>query len=228
MRMVYASPLALSLPVAMGYVPLGAVFGYLFVQAGGAWWLAMATSLLVYAGAMQFAMIPMLVAGLPVASLAVAALVINLRHAFYGLSLLHDRPRSFLLRWYLVFALTDETYSVLTAVKPKPTDQQMVLLAFVNQGWWILGTAIGAVLGGQLPVSLTGLEFALAALFAVLTVEQWRAARTTLPLIVAIVSYVLAWWRAPTHALLLAILLCVVLSVLWAKRREQFRSGDEP
>src|SRR5690554_3163656 len=167
----------LSLPVAMGYIPLGMVFGFLFVQAGASWWLAVLASLVVYAGASQFAMIPMLAAGLPLASLAVAALVINMRHIFYGLSLLKDRLANFFLRWCLVFALTDETYSVITASRPRPAASQMVFLAGINQGWWTLGTIIGAGLGAQLPVSLNGLDFALAALFAILTAEQWRVNR---------------------------------------------------
>lgn len=111
--------LSLTLPVAMGYVPLGIVFGFLFVQAGGAWWLAVASSVLVFAGAAQYMMIPMLVAQLPVATIALATLVVNLRHVFYGLSLLQRFPASGPLRWYMVFALTDETYSVLTTLPPK-------------------------------------------------------------------------------------------------------------
>lgn len=207
----------MSLPVAMGYVPLGMVFGFLFVQAGGAWWLAMLASVWIYAGASQFAMIPMLAAGLPVASLALAALVINLRHAFYGLSLLHDRPRHWLARWYLVFALTDETYSLITTLKPKPAPEQMVILAGINQFWWLLGTTLGAAVGTQLPVSLQGLEFALAALFAVLTVEQWRATRTWVPIGLALASYGVMAWLFPSQALLLAMAVCVVASFAWRR-----------
>ena len=202
----------------MGYVPLGMVFGFLFVQAGGQWYLALAASLLVYAGASQFAMIPMLAAGLPVASLAVAALVINLRHAFYGLSLLDSQPRHRLKRLYLIFALTDETYSLVTTLSPRPSPEQMALLAAVNQAWWVFGTLLGAWLGEQLPVSLVGLEFALAALFAVLTVEQWRATRMWLPLVVAPVSYGLTAWWWPEQALLLAMAVCLLASLLWAGR----------
>lgn len=204
----------MSLPVAMGYVPLGMVFGFLFVQAGGSWWLALIASIWIYAGASQFAMIPMLAAGLPVASLALAALVINLRHAFYGLSLLHDRPRHWLVRWYLVFALTDETYSLITTLKPKPSPEQMAVLAGINQIWWVCGTSLGAVLGTQLPVSLTGLEFALAALFAVLTVEQWRATRTWLPIFVAMASYGVMSVLIPQQALLFSIAICVSISLV--------------
>lgn len=199
----------------MGYVPLGMVFGFLFVQAGGAWYLAMAASLLVYAGASQFAMIPMLAAGLPVASLALAALVINLRHAFYGLSLLNDQPANRITRAYLIFTLTDETYSLITTLKPRPSPEQMTLLAGINQFWWVFGTLLGAWLGAELPVSLTGLDFALAALFAVLTVEQWRATKAWQALLLAPVSYgaMLLLW--PEHALLLAMAICLVASLVW-------------
>lgn len=212
------STLLMSLPIAMGYVPLGMVFGFLFVQAGGAWYLALAASVLVYAGALQFAMIPMLAAGLPVASLALAALVINLRHAFYGLSLINDRAAKRLTRLYLIFALTDETYSLVTTLQPRPTPEQMAVLAGINQCWWVLGTLLGAWLGTQLPVSLTGLDFALAALFAVLTIEQWRATRAWLPLLVAPVSYILMWWWWPEQALLLAMGVCLIASLAWAWR----------
>lgn len=212
------STLSMSLPVAMGYVPLGMVFGFLFVQAGGAWYLAVVASLWLYAGASQFAMIPMLAAGLPVASLALAALVINLRHAFYGLSLLERQPAHLLARLYLIFALTDETYSLLTTLTPRPSAAQMVLLSAINQGWWVLGTLLGAWLGEQLPVSLVGLEFALAALFAVLTVEQWRSTRQWLPLVVAPVSYATMLWWWPEQALLLAMAVCVVFSLAWSGR----------
>jgi 4-azaleucine resistance transporter AzlC len=208
----------MSLPVAMGYVPLGMVFGFLFVQAGGPWYLALTASLLVYAGASQFAMIPMLAAGLPVASLALAALVINLRHAFYGLSLLNDQPSNRLARLYLIFALTDETYSVVTTLNPRPTPEQMAWLAGINQCWWVLGTLLGAWLGAELPVSLTGLDFALAALFAVLAVEQWRATRAWLPLLIAPASYALMLWWWPNQALLLSMAICVLTSIAWSLR----------
>ena len=165
------SPLLLSVPVAVGYVPLGAVFGFLFVQAGGPWWLAIASSIWVYAGASQFMMIPMLSAGLSVGSIALATLVVNLRHVFYGLSLLHALPQHPIARAYMVFGLTDETYSVLTTLPPETSTAQRVWLTLINQLWWVSGTAIGALLGSQAQTQLAGLDFALVALFAVLVVE---------------------------------------------------------
>ena len=212
------SVLALTAPVAMGYIPLGAVFGFLFVQAGGHWSLAWLSSLLVYAGAAQYMMIPMLAAGMPVAAIALATLVINLRHVFYGLSLLERLPRGRLVRAYMAFALTDETYSILTTLPASTPTRQMALLALLNHGWWMLGTALGALIGSQARLTLAGLDFVLAALFAVLTVEQWRSRRNATPVWVALAAYALAYPVAPQHALVLAIALSLATGFWLAEK----------
>ncbi len=212
------SVLALTTPVAMGYIPLGTVFGFLFVQAGAAGWLVIASSVLVFAGAAQYMMIPMLAAGLPVGTIALATLIVNLRHVFYGLSLLDKLPRQKLLRWYMVFALTDETYSLLTTLPPGTDDRQKAAIALLNQGWWVLGTALGALLGAQAQITLAGLDFVLAALFAVLAVEQWRTRKSPAPLWVALAAYALAYPLAARHALVIAIALAIVAGVVWQSR----------
>ena len=212
------SLLALTMPVAMGYIPLGAVFGFLFVQAGAEGWLAVLASVLIYAGAAQYMMIPMLSAGLSVGTIALATLIVNLRHVFYGLSLLRTMPRNALQRWYLVFGLTDETYSVLTTLPQGTAARRMFGLALLNQGWWVLGSALGAAIGTRAQLTLAGLDFALVALFAVLTVEQWRTRRTLAPLLSALLAYTAATLLAAEHALALAIALCVAAGALWAEK----------
>lgn len=192
----------------MGYIPLAMVFGFLFVQAGGSVHLAWLASILIYAGASQFALVPMLAANLPIPAIALAALVINLRHIFYGLSLLDRMPQNKLSRLYLIFALTDETYSTLTTLPSQTTTRQMVILAALNQGWWVLGTLLGAWLGSHIKVPFAGLDFALAALFAVLTVEQWRSTQRIWPIVLGPLAYAIAYWAVPAHALVLAIAIC--------------------
>ena len=201
----------------MGYIPLGTVFGFLLVQAGGHWSLALISSLLVYAGAAQYLMVPMLAAGMPLASIAFATLVVNLRHIFYGLSLLDRLPRQRLARAYLAFTLTDETYSILTTLPPATPSRQMVLLALLNHGWWLLGSALGALIGSQARITLAGLDFVLASLFAVLTIEQWRSRRRAAPVWVALAAYALAWLLAPRHALAIAIGLSLIAGFWFAE-----------
>ncbi|MFC4297212.1 AzlC family ABC transporter permease [Castellaniella hirudinis] len=205
---------SLTAPVAMGYVPLGAVFGFLFVQSGGSGWLAVASSLLIYAGAAQFMMVPMLYAGLPISAIVLATLVLNLRHVFYGLSLLNTLPARRLARWYSIFALTDETYAVLTALPAQARAPNMALISALNQGWWVLGTTLGAVLGSMAQVGLTGLDFVLAALFAVLAVEQWRARRDAVPIWIALAAYAIGCVLMPSQALAIAIALCLLAAAL--------------
>lgn len=203
----------------MGYIPLGIIFGFLFVQAGAAWWLAVLASVLVFAGAAQYMMIPMLAAGLSVGTIALATAIVNLRHVFYGLSLLNKLPQAKISRWVVIFGLTDETYSVLTTMPANTTQRQMVAIALLNQTWWVLGTLIGALVGAQAQVRLTGLDFALASLFAVLTVEQWRKRTTSSPLWAALAGYALAYALAPQHALVIAIAVCVVVALVLHNRR---------
>ncbi len=209
-----ASLLSLVAPVAMGYVPLGAVFGFLFLQAGGSAWHAVAASVLIYAGAAQFMMIPMLAAGLPVGAIVLATLVLNLRHVFYGLSLLGSMPAARWQRAYSIFALTDESYSILTAMAPQARSQRMALICALNQSWWILGTVLGLTLGAQVSTTLQGLDFVLAALFAVLTVEQWRQRRDAVPIWIALAAYTLATLCLPAQALALAMAASVALAAL--------------
>jgi 4-azaleucine resistance transporter AzlC len=203
----------------MGYIPLGIIFGFLFVQAGAAWWLAVLASVLVFAGAAQYMMIPMLAAGLSVGTIALATAIVNLRHVFYGLSLLGKLPQAKISRWVVIFGLTDETYSVLTTMPANTTQRQMVAIALLNQTWWVLGTLIGALVGAQAQVRLAGLDFALASLFAVLTVEQWRKRTTSSPLWAALAGYALAYALAPQHALVIAIAVCVVVALVLHNRR---------
>lgn len=209
-----ASAWLLSIPVAMGYVPLGAVFGFLLVQAGAAWWLAPLMSLLVYAGAAQFAAVPLLAAGASPGTLVLTTAIINLRHVFYGLTLLHVLPASRGARAVLAWLLTDETYAVISTLPPGTPPRRRVQIALLNHGWWMLGTGVGALLGTRFTQALTGIDFALVALFAVLVVEQWRATRRVLPFGVAALAYALASWWVPAQALAVAIGVSLLAAVL--------------
>lgn len=198
----------------MGYIPLGAVFGFLFVQAGASWWLATLTSVIVFAGAAQYMMIPLVAGAMPVGTIALATLVVNLRHAFYGLSLLHRLPAERLQRWYVIFGLTDETYSVLTTLPASGSRSRMTLIVLLNHVWWVSGSAIGALIGARAQITLAGLDFALVALFAVLVVEQWRTSRNPLPLLVALASYAVAHYFFAGQALIVSILLSTLAGLV--------------
>lgn len=217
---------SLSVPVAMGYVPLGAVFGFLLVQAGAPWWAPPLASLLVFAGAAQFMAIPMLAAGAPVGAIVLATAIVNLRHIFYGLSLLDKLPRHRLARAYLIWVLTDENYSVITTLPATAGPRQMLAVAMLNHGWWVLGAVLGAAAGAQATHAVAGIDFSLAALFAVLAVEQWRTCRRAAPILAAVLAYGAALVVAPAQALPVSIALSLGVGMLPSARALATRASS--
>lgn len=216
-----------SVPVFMGYIPLGIVFGFLFVQAGGTPSMAVLSSFLIYGGAAQYMMVPMLAAGISVAGIAFATFVINFRHVFYGISLLHRLPARGWQKWYIAFTLTDETYSILCTMKENTPLARMLWVAFFNHIWWILGSFIGALIGAQAKIDLAGLDFVLTSLFAMLTCEQWRSRKTAWPLWAALAGYALARLSFPEQALSVSIGFCVVAGLVWGAKFRKTESVKE-
>ena len=166
--------LRLTLPVMCGYLFLGTAFGAVLAQAGfGPAW-ALAASTLVYAGSLQFVMVPLMAAGTSLVTVALTALMVNARHLFYGLSYIERFSWMGGLRPYMVFSLTDETYSVFCGMPGEESDGVMVRVALYDQLYWIAGSVVGALLVSSLPVDLTGIDFSMTALFIVICVERAR------------------------------------------------------
>lgn len=210
-----------TLPVLFGYVPLGIAFGVLFAQLGYPWYLATLMATAVYAGAAQFMAVGLLSAGAGLLEIALMTLLLNARHLFYGLSLAGRFPARGAGRWYLMFGLTDETYSLLTALPPSQPDPGFYLkVTALNQLYWVFGCTVGALLGAGLSVDTRGLEFALTALFVVMVIEQALAIRQARPFLIALVSAVIALAVAGSGQMLLVALgLATALLVLDARRQ---------
>ncbi|GGB49381.1 branched-chain amino acid ABC transporter permease [Oceanisphaera marina] len=217
----WRSALPLTFPVMMGYLPLGAVFGVLWVDAGLAWYWAPLISIIVYAGALQYLAVGMLAAGIGWIDLAVASLLVNFRHLFYGLSLYHLLPKGILGRPYFIFGITDETYSLLSAPGQVTDSKTALQVVLFNQCYWVLGTLIGIVLARGLPPGLQGLDFALTALFAVLAVEQIRARKDWGAVLLGLVSAVVAGVWVSEYFLLAASIMLVLVLLAWPQPRLQ-------
>ena len=168
--------LRLTLPVMCGYLFLGTAFGAVLAQAGfGPAW-ALAASTLVYAGSLQFVMVPLMAAGTSLIVVALTALMVNARHLFYGLAML-DRFRG--LGWkklYLIFGMCDETFSVTCSTRaPEGVDEGwfMTFVTLLDQLYWVLGAALGGLFGSLLTLNTEGLDFVMTAMFVVIFLENW-------------------------------------------------------
>ena len=171
-------------PVLCGYVFLGVAFGVLLQQAGYGWPWALFTSLIVYAGSMQFALVGLITGGAGVLATALMTLAVNGRHIFYGVTFLERFRAMGKAGPYMVFSLTDETYSLLCneqAPAGLDPDRTLLLISALDQLYWVAGSVLGGILGGNLPFDATGIDFAMTALFLVIFTEQWLASRRHRP-----------------------------------------------
>ncbi|TDX29058.1 4-azaleucine resistance transporter AzlC [Modicisalibacter xianhensis] len=218
-----------TVPVMFGYLPLGAAFGILFMQLGHPWWGALLMSLFIYAGAGQFLAVTLLANHAGLVEIAVATFMLNSRHLFYGLSLLKRFQGAGWRKPYLIFALTDETYSLLTSQQRMDLERHDHAAAWrisvLNQLWWVLGSLAGALAGATLEFDSRGIEFALTALFIVLTLEQARRLREALPFLVALIVGVGAIVLLPDRHLLLGAIAATSLVLfahyLWIDRGQE-------
>ncbi|MFC9686618.1 AzlC family ABC transporter permease [Streptomyces sp. NPDC056948] len=168
--------------VGLGMVPLGLAFGALVVQSGLDWWWAGLSAALIYGGSFEFLLIGMVVAAAPLASIALAAFLVQARHVFYALSFPLHRVRGRLARTYSTFALTDEAYALTAGGQARGWSSPRILwLQFFMHLYWAGSATAGALLGSLVPDSVTGLDFALTALFAVLALDAIRDLRGDLP-----------------------------------------------
>ena len=183
-----------SVPVMAGYFILGTGFGILAHNAGyGVLW-SLAMSLFIYAGSMQYAGIGLLAGGASVLTVAVTTLMVNARHLFYSISMFNHYRHAGRYKPYLIFALTDETYSLLCDGKtPEHMDANRFrfLVSLFNHCYWILGSAAGGILGGLLPFSTAGIEFSMTALFIASFVEQWITAKDHIPALTGLLGTLL-------------------------------------
>ena len=212
--------LRLTLPVLCGYVFLGTAFGATLAQAGfGPAW-ALMISTLVYAGSLQFVMVPLMAAGASLLTVALTALMVNARHLFYGVSFIDRFRRMGRLRPYMIFSLTDETYSVYCSIPGEESDGVMLRVALYDQLYWIAGSLLGSVLAQQLPFDLTGIDFCMTALFVTIFIDQWETARTHTPALAGFCVAVLALAIFGANGFMLPALLATSGILVFAGRKE--------
>lgn len=178
-----------TMPVFMGYIFLGIAFGILLTSKGYHFGWAVLMSFIIYAGSMQFVAISILTGPFNLIRTAFLTLSVNARHLFYGLSMLDKFKNLGGKRRYMIFSLTDETYSLLCGTKPpEGVDESWfyLFIALFNQCYWVLGSLIGSVAGSLIHFDSTGIDFAMTALFVVIFVEQWESQKEHGPALIGV------------------------------------------
>lgn len=215
-----------TVPVLTGYLFLGAGFGILLNESGyGVLW-ALAMSVFIFAGSGQYLAVSLLSGGASLLSTAVATLLVNARHIFYGISLLEDYEKAGKKKPYLIFALTDETYSLVTQNQPPAgmsRHSYCFAVSLLDHIYWVCGCTLGALAGNYLPISFEGVEFVLTALFVTMFTDQWLTNKNHLPAIIGASSTVLCLVLFGSDIFLVPsmVLMAVLLTVFQKTGRRQ-------
>ena len=190
MKRTFKAALIATIPVLTGYFVLGFGFGIILKAAGYGVVFALAMSLLIYAGSMQYVAVGLLTSGASLLTAALTTLMVNARHLFYGISMLEKYQGTGKRKPYLIFALTDETYSLLCSdhpdIAPGQQNNYYFWVSLLNHLYWVVGSVTGAVAGTLLHFNSEGIDFALTALFVTIFLEQWLTSKNHLPAIIGV------------------------------------------
>lgn len=226
-----------TIPIMFSYLFLSMAFGIMMNQAGFPFYWAYMVSLTVYTGAFQFVIVSFLSAGAGIITIALTALTMNCRHMFYGVTFLKEFKSMGKCYPYMIFSLTDETYSLFFVTKvPKDVKEEQFLfaIAVLDQSYWIIGSGIGALLGNVLPFSTEGIDFAMTALFVVIMVEQWMEKQNRPSVVIGLVCGLVCRLVFGADNFILPTMICVMVILLSCKKifdkmiPEDGKEGGEP
>lgn len=231
MKKTLRAAFPLTIPVLTGYTFLGIAYGLLMQKAGfGIGW-TLLCSLTIFSGTAQYLGVSLLAMGAPIAQVALLTFILNFRYFFYGLSLIGKYRNKGFLKGYLIHAITDETYAILVGARvPDDVDEKKFYLAVsaLDHMYWVVGSAIGVTVGSLITFDLTGIDFVMTALFAVLVVEQWKSNRCHIPAIIGgFVSVVVLVILGPDNFLIPTLLVITLLLILFRKPIEARENSGE-
>lgn len=166
----------MTIPIMTGFLFLGMTYGIYMNVSGFSFVYPMLMSMIIFAGSVEFITVNLLLGAFNPLQAFMIALMVNARHLFYGLSML-DRFRGLgRKRWYLIYGMCDETFSInYTAHIPEGVDKGwfMVFVTLLNQIYWVTGATLGGLCGSLITFNTKGLGFVMTAMFTVIFVEQW-------------------------------------------------------
>lgn len=178
-----------TLPICAGFLFLGIAYGIYMQSLGFSFIYPMLMSITIFAGSMEFVAATLLLSTYDPLYALLLTLLVNARHLFYGISMLDKFKNCGWKKFYLIFGMCDESFSINATVKiPEDVDKGwfMFFVTFLNQIYWFVGASIGGLLGGFITINTTGIEFVMTALFIVIFLEQWLSTKEHLPALIGL------------------------------------------
>lgn len=219
-----------TIPVLAGYFVLGMGYGIYVQSLGLPVWMPMLMGTVVYGGSLEFVLASLLLSAFSPLSAFLMALMIQARHLFYGLAML-ERYKGYGLRsFYMIFAMSDETFSITcSAEPPEGVDRGwfMFFITLLDQCYWVASAGLGAVVGSVLPFSTEGVDFVMTAMFTVIFLNQWEKDRQHYSALIGLAAPLACLVFFGSGSFLLPSMGCILILLLALRKPIEKAEGTE-
>ena len=223
MKKVLKKAFLSSIPVLTGYLVLGFGFGIILKSYNYGILIAFVMSFLIYAGSMQYVAIGLMTGGASLLTVALTTLMVNARHLFYGISMLEKYKNVGKRKPYLIFSLTDETYSLVCSdnkeIEDKYKKDYYLFVSIFNHSYWIIGTIIGVLIGTFINFNSEGIDFALTALFITVFLEQWLSSKNHKPAVIGVIVSIICLIIFGKDSFLIPTMIVITIILLLFKEK---------
>ena len=210
-----------TVPVFAGYLVLGMGYGIYVQSLGLPVWMPMLMGTVVYGGSLEFVLASLLLGAFAPLSAFLMALMIQARHLFYGLAML-ERYKGYGLRSvYMIYAMSDETFSITcSAEPPEGVDRGwfMFFITLLDQLYWVASAGLGAVVGSVLPFSTEGVDFVMTAMFVVIFLNQWEKEKQHVSALIGLLVPLVCLVLFGAGSFLLPAMACILVLLVALRR----------
>lgn len=217
----------ITIPIMAGFLFLGLAYGIYMNVSGFNFLYPMLMSLTVFGGSVEFMAVGWLLGAFEPLNALLLTLMINARHLFYGLSMLERYNIPGLKKYYLIFGMCDESFSInCTADIPAGIDKGwfMFFVTLLNHVYWVAGATMGGLFGSLIHFNTAGLEFVMTALFVVIFLEQWMKEKTHYSSLLGLgLSLICLFLFRGTHFIIPS--MCLILGALTLLKEPLERAG---
>lgn len=219
-----------TIPILAGFLFLGITYGIYMRVSGFSFWYPMLMSLTIFAGSVEFVTVNLLLGAFNPLQALVLTVMINARHLFYGISMLDKYKNTGWKKFYLIFGMCDESFSInYTADIPKDVDRSwfMFFVTLLNHCYWVAGATLGGLFGAMIPFNTEGLEFVLTAMFVVIFMDQWLKEKNHTSGILGLALSLLCLIAFGAEDFIIPSMLAI-LGVLTLLRKPLEKGGNQP
>ncbi|MCM1113815.1 MAG: AzlC family ABC transporter permease [Muribaculum sp.] len=203
-----------TIPIFAGFWFLGLAYGIYMNVSGFSFVYPFLMSITIFGGSLEFVAVSMLLAPFAPLQTLIMTLMIQARHLFYGISMLDKYKDMGWKKYYLIFGMCDESFSInYTAKIPDGVDKGWFyfFVTLLNQFYWVSGSTLGGVLGSLLHFDTEGLDFVMTAMFVVIFMEQLRKEQKHYTAIVGTGAALLCRVLFGADSFMLPTMLCILL-----------------